>query len=504
MFDIFDSFSALKRLFNRWDVLIIGGILAVFFLGRLIRLDSLPIFSDEGIYIHWAKVAWHDAAWRFVSLTDGKQPLQTWGTIPFLKLFPNNALLAGRMFSVATGVAALAGFFSLSYYLFGKRTAFIASALYVTTPYFLFYDRMALVDSGVNAGFIWILFLSIVLAHQRRLDQAIVLGLVSGIALLAKSSVRLFVGLAALAPVLFFNRNYKKYLRETINYLSLFAVVIFLGLVIYNVQRLSPFFHFVAEKNKTFIMTFDEFIKTPFAVFPHNIQILPEYILNELGWVVGLIGIFGAGSIFKKDRLLFTYLLLWFTVPFLIIAFVSKVVFPRYLIFFGTLLVLFSAVFISQLKNKVLLAVIVVVVALSFGYYDYGMLFRPEIIPFPAIDKGQYVEGATVGLGAKEIIEYARQAAKIKPVIILAEGDFGMSGDVLDVFVRKDEKIFIKGYWPLGEKEIIENKKQLPDSRVFVVFAQRETAPAVSGLTLIKEYVKPGGKSRLLFLELHK
>src|SRR3989344_1460446 len=163
MFDIFAVISWVKKNFSKKDFLLILILLIVYFSTRLFNLDKFPIFSDEGIYIHWAKVAWHDASWRFISLTDGKQPLQTWGTIPFLKLFPDNALLAGRLFSVITGFAALIGMFTLLFYLFNKKTAFVGCFICVFTPYFLFYDRMALVDSAVNAGFIWILFFSILL-----------------------------------------------------------------------------------------------------------------------------------------------------------------------------------------------------------------------------------------------------------------------------------------------------------------------------------------------------
>src|SRR3989338_11077668 len=197
MFDVFKVFSFLKKTFSRKDVLLIIFLIGLYFLTRLINLDKFPIFSDEGIYIRWAKVAWHDASWRFISLTDGKQPLQTWGTIPFLKLFPDNALLAGRLFSVAAGFAGLTGMFILLFFLFGKRTAVMGSFIYIFTPYFLFYDRLALVDSGVNAGFIWILFFSILLVKSQRLDVALMFGLITGFSLLAKSSVRIFLALSA-------------------------------------------------------------------------------------------------------------------------------------------------------------------------------------------------------------------------------------------------------------------------------------------------------------------
>jgi hypothetical protein len=103
MFNIFIILNFFKKNFTKKDLLIILFLIFIYFLNRLINLEKFPIFTDEGIYINWAKTAWHDASMRFISLTDGKQPLQTWATIPFLKLFPNHPLFAGRLFSVFTG-----------------------------------------------------------------------------------------------------------------------------------------------------------------------------------------------------------------------------------------------------------------------------------------------------------------------------------------------------------------------------------------------------------------
>src|SRR3990167_2224168 len=180
MLDVSKVVSFLRSTFSRKDVVIIVILILLFLFTRLIRLDDMPIFSDEGIYIRWAKVAWHDASWRFISLTDGKQPLQTWGIIPFLKFFPQNPLLAGRLFSVATGGFGLVGLVSCCYYLFGKRSMYFAAFFYIFTPFFLFYDRMALVDSAVNAFAIWIFFLSIILIRTIRLDVALIYGLMTG------------------------------------------------------------------------------------------------------------------------------------------------------------------------------------------------------------------------------------------------------------------------------------------------------------------------------------
>ena len=60
-------------------------IAALYFVLRLIFLNRLPIFTDEAIYIRWAQIALQDSSWRFISLTDGKQPMFIWAAMIFLK-----------------------------------------------------------------------------------------------------------------------------------------------------------------------------------------------------------------------------------------------------------------------------------------------------------------------------------------------------------------------------------------------------------------------------------
>src|SRR5438132_972876 len=106
MFDLWRIWGWFKKNFTSKDVLFVFVLIILYLATRIINLGKFPIFTDEGIYINWAKIAWHDASWRFISLTDGKQPLHIWGMIPFLKLFPQNPILAGRLFSVLTGLSA--------------------------------------------------------------------------------------------------------------------------------------------------------------------------------------------------------------------------------------------------------------------------------------------------------------------------------------------------------------------------------------------------------------
>ncbi len=505
MFDIYKVFSFLKKKFNRKDILLGLGLVILFFLSRIIFLDKLPIFSDEGIYIRWARIAWHDASWRFISLTDGRQPLQTWGTIPFLKLFPQNLLFAGRMFSVATGFVSLAGLFSLLFYLFGKKTAFWGMFLYIFTPFFLFYDRIALADSAVNTGFIWILFFSILVVKTLRFDLAIFFGITAGMAMLTKSSVRLFIMLSAFAPILIWDKKTgKNIIKKSLNYFILFAFVFIIAIVIYNVQRLSPFMHYIEEKNNTFVMPISEFIKNPFGVILPNLKIIPYYVFSELGWLTGFLGIIGLIALFKNNFGLGLYFSIWLLVPYLAIAGFSRVIFPRYLIFLATLLTIFTAYFLSNLKSKLIKLILLIIFLLISTYYAYGFYFNLSAIPFPEIDKGQYVEGETAGFGAKEIMEFARVKSKEKQVVILAEGDYGLIGDVLNVFLKDDDKINIRGFWPLDENVLLANQKELKKNLVYVVFSQRKEFPDSWPIKLIKKYDKPGNRTAYFLFELTK
>src|SRR4029079_11726665 len=111
-----------------------------------------------------------DASWRFISLTDGKQPMYVWIAMIFLKFF-KDPLLAGRLVSVFAGLSTVIGLFFLGNEVFndlGKSektknleykifsfteqsvtVGLLTSFLYVIYPFGLVYDRMALYDSTV-------------------------------------------------------------------------------------------------------------------------------------------------------------------------------------------------------------------------------------------------------------------------------------------------------------------------------------------------------------------
>jgi len=251
-------------------------------------------------------------------------------------------------------------------------------------------------------------------------------------------------------------------------------------------------------------MTFGEWIKSPFEVIASNTRMVPYYVFSESGWIVVPFALIALFLLFKKNIRLFLFLCTWIIIPFLGIAFMTRVLFPRYIMFFGTLLLILATYTIGQIKRKELLIGSLVLTIGVFLVFLYPMWTDYTKIILPDTDRGQYITGITVGLGAKEIIAYAREQSKNKPVRIIAQGDFGMSGDILDTFLQKNDRIFIQGYWPLTKEVLLSHQKDLATDIVYVVTAHELTFPSDWPMKRIKAYPKLDGKSALQLFELTK
>src|SRR3990172_5475681 len=109
---------------NKLIILLFLFLTVLYFLIRLPNLLIIPIFTDEAIYTRWAQIAANDANWRFISLTDGKQPMFVWFAMIAIK-FIDDPLIAARLVSVFTGFFTMLGLWFLSFELFkDKRISF--------------------------------------------------------------------------------------------------------------------------------------------------------------------------------------------------------------------------------------------------------------------------------------------------------------------------------------------------------------------------------------------
>lgn len=475
---------------KKTDCLILIGLGLGFFLLVTRNLTKLPIFVDEALYLRWAQIAWHDASWRFISLTDGKQPLYVWFVIPFLKLI-DDPLYAGRLASAVCGFFTVFGMGYLGFLLGNKKTALIAMIVTALSPYLFFYYRFGVMESMLVAGSIWVCNFSILLARSRRLDVAMILGMITGATILVKSSGMFFLLLIPAAYLLDFDWK-KLFTRATYKYLGLVLVAWFIAAVIYNVQRLSPWMHMIGQKNAFFIVPYSEIF--------NEMGRLSNNFLDVWRWQIGyttipvlLLAVAGIYLMVRADLRKSLFLGAWLLAPMMGTVLLARLFAPRYVIFVTPFILYFAVYALSQIRS----AKLTIVATLLFLIMPLSLLTKlisdPINYPYVSVDEG-YVNGWSAGNGTKQIADWALNHMKEtgKPMTIFTEGTFGILPHGLELYVDgRVEGLTITGLYPITTippSHALESVKTNPET--YLVLNNTQTPSQLPGLELVGEYFK--------------
>lgn len=457
---------------HRIEFLVLAILTIVYFASRFYSILAMPIFTDEAIYIRWAQIAKQDANWRFISLTDGKQPMFIWLMMISLR-FIQDPLLAGRIVSVGAGLMTLVGMYFLGREVFkSNKVGLASSALYVIFPMALVYDRIALYDSLVGTFTVWALFLIVLLVRRVRLDAALILGMVAGGGVLTKSNAFFSVYLLPFSLILFDWRG--KDLKNRIAKLIFFAVIaVAITYGFYFILRLSPFFHIIAEKNSIFVYTFRDWLDHPLNFFIGNLRSFWDWMNRYLTWplIVLAAGSFIVKKPFFREKLV---LFLWFIIPIVALGIFGKTLYPRF-IFFMVLpllpLVAFSLVNIHLKFKKLYLFIAFCFLIFSLAFKtDYLILtdFAKSGIPFS--DRGQYQVDWPSGGGVKESVRLFEDEAKKGKIFIGTQGTFGLMPFAYEIYLIKNPNITIEGFWPVDgpiPQKVLDMSKKMPTYFVF-------------------------------------
>ncbi|MBL7159429.1 glycosyltransferase family 39 protein [Candidatus Microgenomates bacterium] len=494
---------------NKKLILSMFALIVLYIVSRLINLTLLPIFTDEAIYLRWAQIAKNDSSWRFISLTDGKQPLFVWLAMVLMK-FIKEPLLAGRLVSVFAGLAGLIGIFFLAKEVFKeKRIGFFASFLYLISPFCLMYDRMALMDSLVAAFSIWSLYFAILLVRTLRLDVALILGMILGGGILTKTSGFFSIYLLPIT-LLFFDWQKKDRQHRFFRWLGLALMAIIFSQIYYSVLRLSPWFHMVAQKDTTFIYPFKEWLSHPLRFFIGNLKGELDWLQTYLTWPIFILVI---GSIFvfwkkTKEKLL---LFIWFSAPFVALALFGKVLYPRFILFMTMPLFVLAAWSINkatmkqdnnETMNKIFKISVYCLLLVYPLYIDGKILSDPANALIPQSDLNQYINDWPAGGGVKEVIAYLQDEIQKGPIFVGTEGTFGLFPASLELYLVDHPNIKIKGYWPFGDNVIQELEEKAKKIPTFLVTKETQEVPQNWPLDLIFKIRKGKGEVFLYFYQV--
>lgn len=422
-------------------------ILSFGFLIRIINLTHFPIFVDEAIYVRWSQVMKAESTLRFLPLSDGKQPLFMWVTIPFLKLF-SDPLFAGRIVSVLSGVGTIFGVFVISFLLFrSKKTSLVTAFAYSISPFSVFFDRLALVDSLLAFFSVWLFVFSFLTFKTKRLDFAMISGFLLGGALLTKSPA-LF--LSILLPVTFLvdlkSLKNKISLAKT---LILYFITYTIGYGLYNILRLGPNFHLITERNRDYVFPISHLFSDPFnPLVGHIGNILNWFLYFGTGVLLILVPISGF-YLFKKHKNVFWFLFLIICLPLFAQSVYAKVFTARYILFVVPFVFIFSFASLNKLSNNTskIVNFIIIIFVLTSAVQNFLFLNKPELALLPRNERSGYLEEWSSGYGIKEVSEYIENQylSSSDKIVVGTEGYFGTLPDGLQIYLNKYPDITIIG-----------------------------------------------------------
>src|SRR3989344_1468617 len=483
----------MRKLFDdhKTDLLVFGGLILAYFLTRLPRLDLIPIFTDEAIYLRWSQIMAYDASLRYLPLVDGKPPLFMWATSIVLKLFPSlDPLLSLRLTSVGGGLFSMAGIIFTSYVFFrNKRISLLAALLYLVVPFTFFYDRFGLADSLLAAFGVWSLGLGALLVQSIRLDVALILVTAIGLGLLTKTPALFFLVSLPL-QLLLFNFKTSGWKIRLVKLFLLFLLVVIISQAIFSILRLFPLFHMISQKNLEFIVTPAEFLARPFEFFFNNLKTLLTWEVGYLTAPVALTIAFAflRGQAVKQNLILAAI----FLIHLLYMSTFNKSIFPRFLLTFTPGLLVLAAVGLDQMSTRLrpslLVLVFVLVLALPV-YTDFKLLTDPPTAPIPDGDSKQYINAWPAGYGVKEIRQFlARESSQYPKVTIGTEGTFGLMPYALQLYQKDYPNVEIKDYWPLGETVPAALLEASANHPTYFIIYQRPDVPTNWKLRLVASF----------------
>lgn len=459
---------------------------------------SLPLFTDEAIYTRWSQIARNDASWRFISLTDGKQPMYVWWDMVFMH-FIHDPLLAGRLVSVLTGFITVIGLFLLGREIFkNKWVGLLTAALYVLYPFGLVYDRMALYDSMVAMFAVWSLYFEVRLVRTPKAWIAFTLALVLGGGMLTKTSDFFSWFLLPFTLVLF-DFSKKERTKRFLVWLGFALLAVGLANVYYLVLRLSPFFHIINDKDAVFVYPVNQWIHHPLRFFLGNLNGLWNWFIGYMTWPA-LIGLFASLFVWKKYSREKLLLIIYFAAPFFALALFGKVLYPRFILFMTVVLLPMAALLIyalfDKIQHKVWAVVITVLLLALWIRADYFIVNNFAVAPIPQADLVQYSNDWPAGGGIHQIISYLGKQAQTHTIYIASEGTFGsLPTYAVEIYLGDNTNVEKGGIWPVPADIpafLLADAAKMP---TYMIFNQTQVVPSGWPVKLIAKYQKGVGNS---------
>jgi 4-amino-4-deoxy-L-arabinose transferase-like glycosyltransferase len=264
----------------------------------------------------------------------------------------NYDLTFSRLVSVVFSSLAVVLVFLIGARYFSLFVGIVAAIVLAMLPHFLGYSQLVTHESLITFFFTASVFSYLLYFENKTKSLLIISGVLTGMTLeLKQSNILLFVLLFGL--FLLWKYLYPK--KITVNLRHIFSISL-IGIATYIILWPMPIFHLHDFITFTYDMWFKNGGKVPTLLFglpigaPFPFYIVAFFVTTPL--VILLLTLWGLKTAWGKRTWIFSAIILWFLVPFLMSFFSHRQMMVRYIIEFYAPLSLLAAIGLESLVNK--------------------------------------------------------------------------------------------------------------------------------------------------------
>ena len=430
-------------------------ILSVAFLLRFYKLaEILPLAWDEAIYLRWAEIIDHQGQW-FISLLDGKPPLSYWVIAVVRKTIGGDPLLGARGVSAGLGVLSTLGLFAIGRSLSGERAGLATSALYSCFPYAVVLDRFAYTEAFVNFfGIAFVLASLECFRGPSTWKGGLAPGLTLGLGLFAKQTMLLFAFVPLLAG-LWLGRSTFRTLWPRLGVMYGIGLIFFVAWQLATPNAPTHETHDPVIHNRAFFVDPGEFLRSPLAAAPANIEKLSAYTQDHVTSFPALLGLVSLVYLVWRRSAGATFLALISAVPLLIHVLLLVKIFPsRYAFpYFWPWLVIMgmaAAAFADEptwaakkrFPAPLMIGVLTALAAGPFLARSLTVLNNPR----ENLDLAE-VLGSRSDYGTRETVDFLLAEAQKGPLVLLTDPIWGPPADTMFAYLNKRRGIRVYEAW---------------------------------------------------------
>ncbi len=414
----------------------VGAIVVSYLATRLWFAHRFPYFFDEGTYAGFAARGAHSVDELFVSLTIGREPLQIWLSIIWIKLGVD-PLPAGRLVSVTAGLLTVGVVGLIGRRLGGAAVGWVAAGLSVVVPFFVVHHAIGIYEPLVTLIMAAALLTQIELARQPRPALGLILGLVLAAGILTKRNTLPAVALLPVSLLLmdWAREGRRARLGRWLAGVAIAAVpVVIAALVLRSSAHWSEYtaFNRVGEGGVGFagVRPLDQVLEDPFRFTDQAWLAYKTGLRGYLTIPLGAAAAIGFGFGWRFNPRLTALLAAWIALPLAVALTFGTLPFPRHVMYIVPPTLVFASFGLVRAGQAVARAMRPRQAALvcSLGAVaflaqavvrDARLLAHPDTALYPGPDDAQYVTGTQAGSQWPKVRDAIRERARGNPVEIV-------------------------------------------------------------------------------------